>query len=303
MNLILSVKNLCKKFCKGDICVANSMNLAIYEGEILTILGPSGSGKSTLLKMIAGLEIPDGGEISIGDDLVFAKKQNLEPSKRHIAFVFQNYALMPHMNVVSNITFGDYFDSNVIADVISKANLGGCENKYPHELSGGQQQRVALARALIRKPKLLLLDEPLSNVDVTLRESLRIELKMMIKRFGITALFVTHDKEDAFFISDRIAIMDGGAILQIGIPKEVYDYPRDPHCASFLGKFSQFDGKIIRPEKFIITADGKYQGVVKEVIFYGFYYEIVLFCDGQQLIMYSLLAFDINETICFNIKE
>ncbi len=216
MKKIVEIKNLRKIFCKGNICVANSLNLDLIKGEIFTILGTSGSGKTTFIRMLAGLEKPDSGEIKIDDNIVFSKDVDIEPNKRGVAIVFQNYALLPHLNVASNITFGSNASKEELKDILEKTKLKGHENKYPHELSGGQQQRVALARAVINKPKILLLDEPLSNIDTELRNILRLELKEMIKEFNITALFITHDKEDAFFLSDRIAIMNGGDILQVG---------------------------------------------------------------------------------------
>jgi len=188
MNEIVQTKNLHKIFCKGNICVANKIDLSINEGEIFTILGKSGSGKTTFLRMIAGLETPDDGEIFIDNKLVFSKNTNLEPKQREVAVVFQNYALLPHLTIASNITFGSDASKEILEEVLEKTKLKGQENKFPHELSGGQQQRVALARAIINKPKILLLDEPLSNVDTELRTHLRVELKEMIKAFNITAL-------------------------------------------------------------------------------------------------------------------
>ncbi len=234
MKKIVDIRNLRKVFCKGNICVANDINLSINEGEIFTILGKSGSGKTTFLRMIAGLETPDNGEIIIDGKEVFSKKENLQPKDRGVAVVFQNYALLPHLSISSNITFGSDASKADLEEVLEKTKLKGQENKLPHELSGGQQQRVALARAIITKPKILLLDEPLSNIDTELRAHLRVELKEMIKSFGITALFITHDKEDAFYLSDRIAIMHGGDILQIGTAKDIYHHPADLYCANFL---------------------------------------------------------------------
>ncbi|MDZ7817898.1 MAG: ABC transporter ATP-binding protein [Aliarcobacter sp.] len=188
MNQIVQIKNLNKVFPKGNICIANNINLNIKEGEIFTILGKSGSGKTTFLRMIAGLETPDDGEIIIDKTVVYSKNVNLQPKNRQVAVVFQNYALLPHLSIASNITFGSNASKEELEEVLEKTKLKGQENKLPHELSGGQQQRVALARAIINKPKILLLDEPLSNIDTELRAHLRAELKEMIKAFGITAL-------------------------------------------------------------------------------------------------------------------
>lgn len=300
MKKIVDIKNLRKVFCKGNICVANNINLFINEGEIFTILGKSGSGKTTFLRMIAGLETPDNGEISINEKKVFANNINLQPKDRSIAVVFQNYALLPHLNIASNITFGTNASKSELDEVLEKTKLKGQENKLPHELSGGQQQRVALARAIISKPKILLLDEPLSNIDTELRVLLRIELKEMIKSFGITALFITHDKEDAFYLSDRIAIMHGGDILQVGSAKEIYHHPADLYCANFLGKMTKIsENKYIRPEHINICPNGKYNAIIKSIVFYGSFYEIIIKTENEELLVHS---FDDNLEVNQNIK-
>ena len=198
MNEIVQIRNLQKVFCKGNICIAENISLSINEGEIFTILGKSGSGKTTFLRMIAGLETPDGGEILIDNKTVFSKDTNLQPKDRKVAVVFQNYALLPHLSIASNILFGSNATNKDLEEVLEKTKLKGQENKFPHELSGGQQQRVALARAIINKPKILLLDEPLSNVDTELRAHLRSELKEMIKKFNITALLLLMIKKMHF---------------------------------------------------------------------------------------------------------
>ena len=288
MKKIVDIKNLRKVFCKGNICVANDINLFINEGEIFTILGKSGSGKTTFLRMIAGLETPDNGTIFIDNKEVFSKNTNLQPKDRGIAVVFQNYALLPHLSIASNITFGSDASKADLEEVLEKTKLKGQENKFPHELSGGQQQRVALARAIITKPKILLLDEPLSNIDTELRAHLRVELKEMIKSFGITALFITHDKEDAFYLSDRIAIMHGGDILQVGVAKDIYHHPADLYCANFLGKMTQLDiNTYIRPEHIEICSDGIFEGKIIEINFYGSFYEIILDTKKNKLLLHS----------------
>ncbi len=288
MKKIVDIKNLKKIFCKGNICVANDINLFINEGEIFTILGKSGSGKTTFLRMIAGLETPDNGEIIIDEKVVFSKKLNLQPKDRKVAVVFQNYALLPHLSIASNITFGSDATKAELEEVLEKTKLKGQENKFPHELSGGQQQRVALARAIITKPKILLLDEPLSNIDTELRVHLRAELKEMIKSFGITALFITHDKEDAFYLSDRIAIMHGGDILQIGTAKDIYHNPADLYCANFLGKMIKIDdNSYIRPEHIQICNNGNFEAKIIDIIFYGSFYEIVVSMNENIILIHS----------------
>lgn len=304
MKKIVEIKNLKKTFCKGDICVANGINLDIYEGEILTILGKSGSGKTSFLRMLAGLENPDSGEVLIDENIVFSNSINVEPKNRKVAIVFQNYALIPHFNVSSNILFGSNASKEELEDILLKTKLKGHETKYPHELSGGQQQRVALARALINKPKILLLDEPLSNIDTELRNILRAELKKTLKELKITSLFITHDKEDAFYLSDRIAIMDGGNILQVGFSKEIYQNPKDIYCANFLGKINHIENNIYaRPEDIIISSNGKYEAEFLESIFYGNFYEIIAKYEDKNIIIYSkddiftqdnIIKFDLN---------
>lgn len=288
MNEIVQIKNLQKVFCKGNICIAENISLSINEGEIFTILGKSGSGKTTFLRMIAGLETPDGGEIIIDNKTVFSKDTDLQPKDRKVAVVFQNYALLPHLSIASNILFGSSATNKDLEEVLEKTKLKGQENKFPHELSGGQQQRVALARAIINKPKILLLDEPLSNVDTELRAHLRSELKEMIKTFNITALFITHDKEDAFYLSDRIGIMHMGNILQTGTAKHIYHHPVDLYCANFLGKMTQIgENTYTRPEHIKICTDGEFEGIIKEIVFYGSFYEIILSTKNRELLVHN----------------
>ncbi|WP_368028986.1 ABC transporter ATP-binding protein [Arcobacter sp. s6] len=288
MNQIVQIRNLQKVFPKGNICIAKDINLDIKEGEIFTILGKSGSGKTTFLRMIAGLETPDDGKISIDNNIVFSNTINLQAKNRKVAVVFQNYALLPHLSIASNITFGSDASKADLEEILEKTKLKGQENKLPHELSGGQQQRVALARALINKPKILLLDEPLSNIDTELRAHLRAELKEMIKSFGITALFITHDKEDAFYLSDRIAIMYGGNILQTGTAKDIYHHPKDLYCANFLGKMTQIsEHTYIRPEHIEIKEDGEFEGIIKNIVFYGSFYEVIILSENKELLVHS----------------
>jgi len=299
MKPIVTIQNLQKTFCKGNICVANHINLDIKEGEIFTILGRSGSGKTTFLRMIAGLETPDSGEIYIGDKVVFNAKTNLPPNQREIAIVFQNYALLPHLTIKQNITFGSNPNNSDLNEVITTTKIESILEKFPHEISGGQQQRVALARAILNKPKILLLDEPLSNIDTELRSFLRIELKEMIKAFGITALFITHDKEDAFFLSDRIAIMDGGHILQIGTPQAIYHHPNSLYCANFLGKINHLPESLLlkwcitpresycRLDAILLSKDFPHKAMITDIVFYGNFYEIFLDFEGFELIAHS----------------
>ena len=226
-----------------------------FEKGILSFLGPSGCGKTTLLRSIAGLEIPDSGSISIGDKVQTSIEDGIlvPPYSREIGFVFQNYALWPHMTVFKNVAFALNL-RKLAADVVKRrvlasldlVGLSGREDRYPSQLSGGQQQRVALARSIVMEPRLILLDEPLSNLDAKLREEMRVELKKLIKKVGISALYVTHDQEEAFVISDKVVVMNGGKILQYDSPDEIYNHPTDPFVASFIGHSTLVAGDMIK---------------------------------------------------------
>jgi len=228
-----------------------------FEKGILSFLGPSGCGKTTLLRSIAGLEIPDAGSISIGDKVQTSIENGIliPPYSREIGFVFQSYALWPHMTVFKNVAFGlnlrkisaQETKRRVLA-TLDLVGLGGREDRYPSQLSGGQQQRVALARSIVMEPRLILLDEPLSNLDAKLREEMRVELKKLIKKVGISALYVTHDQEEAFVISDKVIVMNGGKILQYDSPDEIYSHPSDPFVASFIGHSTLVEGNVVRVE-------------------------------------------------------
>jgi ABC-type Fe3+/spermidine/putrescine transport system ATPase subunit len=229
-----------------------------FGNGILSILGPSGCGKTTLLRSIAGLETPDDGSIYIDDKVQtwIAKGVHVPPYAREIGFVFQNYALWPHMTVHRNIAFGLKLrkvpDKEITRRVESALDLVGLahhEERYPSQLSGGQQQRVALARSLALEPRLILLDEPLSNLDAKLREETRIEIKKLIRKVGISAVYVTHDQEEAFAISDRVIVMEKGKILQYATPDEIYSKPANQFVASFIGRSTLVAGRISRADR------------------------------------------------------
>jgi len=228
-----------------------------FEKGIISFLGPSGCGKTTLLRSIAGLEIPDSGSIAIAYKIQTSIADGIlvPPYSREIGFVFQNYALWPHMTVFNNVAFGLKLRKKSAADIKRKVmaalelvGLQGREQRFPSQLSGGQQQRVALARSLALEPRLILLDEPLSNLDAKLREEMRVELKKLIKQVSISALYVTHDQEEAFTISDAVVVMDAGKILQYGAPDEIYNRPAHPFVASFVGHSALVDGRVLRVE-------------------------------------------------------
>ena len=234
---ILKVEHVSKIF--KDVKALDDVSFEFDHG-IISFLGPSGCGKTTLLRSIAGLEVPDAGSISIADKVQTSIEDGIlvPPYSREIGFVFQNYALWPHMTVFKNVAFGlklrkksdDEIKRKVMA-ALDLVGLQGRDQRYPSQLSGGQQQRVALARSLALEPRLILLDEPLSNLDAKLREEMRVELKKLIKKVGISALYVTHDQDEAFTISDAVVVMDGGKILQYGTPDEIYNRPLHPFVA------------------------------------------------------------------------
>ncbi len=242
----LIIKNLTKRF--DDVVAVDDFSLEVPEGEFLTLLGPSGCGKTTTLRAIAGFHHPDTGEIWFGNRLM----NNVPPNKRNTAMCFQSYALFPHMNVWDNISFGLKMrkmpanqQKTRIREALSMVGLEGLEKRRPGQLSGGQQQRVALARAIVTQPDILLFDEPLSNLDAKLRVQVRVEIREMQKRLGITSIYVTHDQDEALAISDRIVIMNRGHIEQVGDPHSIYLHPRTSFVAGFIGLANIFDGRII----------------------------------------------------------
>ncbi len=272
--MYLKIKNLNKIFeqKKG----VQNINLQVEEGELITLLGPSGCGKTTLLNLIGGFLSPDNGAILVeNEDIV-----KLSPEYRPISTVFQNYALFPHMNVIENIGYGLKYTSlrkkeklNEAIKYLKIVGLEGYEKIAIQNLSGGQQQRVALARALVLKPKILLLDEPFSNLDVKLKVNMREELKCLQKKLKITMIFVTHDQEEALSISDKIVVMRDGEIVQIGSPEEIYYSPANDYVANFIGKINIFyknNKKImIRPEEIQIVFSEEGEWVIDAKEFLG----------------------------------
>ncbi len=266
----ISVHELTKRF--GQLSVVNRVSFTIGEGELFTLLGPSGCGKTTLLRLIAGFYTPDGGEIRF-DDRVVSK---VPPDERGIGMVFQNYALWPHMTVAQNIGYGlklRKIRPNEIAQrtegILEKVKLAGLGDRYPGQLSGGQQQRVALARALVLNPKILLLDEPLSNLDAKIRMQVRAEIRKLQKELGITTVYVTHDQEEALTLSDRIAVLNQGIVFQIGPPKALYERPANRFVADFIGVSNLIEGKVravdrARERLTVETALGELSALIDE---------------------------------------
>ena len=248
---VVRLVNVQKRF--GAVIAVDGVSLEVAEGTLHTLLGPSGCGKTTTLRCIAGLEAPDGGEIVIGSQIMAAPARGIlvPPERRGLGMVFQSYALWPHVTVYENIAFGlrqqKWPRAAVearVAEVLALTHLTGLEGRYPSEISGGQQQRVALARSLALRPGVLLFDEPLSNLDAKLRESMRLELGELQRALRTTSVYVTHDQVEAMVISDRISVMHRGRVLQTGTARELYERPADPFVADFLGASNFLRGRV-----------------------------------------------------------
>ena len=237
---VVELSGLSKSYQDPKHPAVAALDLTVHEGEILCLLGPSGCGKTTLLRLIAGFETPDGGEVRVGGREVAGPRAWLPPERRRIGFVFQDYALFPHLTVLQNVAFGVRARTRRARkkraeEVLDLVGLTIFSRRYPHQLSGGQQQRVALARALAPRPEVILLDEPFSNLDAALRGSTREEVRRILKETNTTTLLVTHDQEEALSFTDRLAVMRAGRLEQLGLPEEVYKRPRTAFVASFLG--------------------------------------------------------------------
>ena len=298
----VTLQHLQKAF--GDSVVVRDVSAVIRDGEFVTLLGPSGCGKTTILRMIAGFEKPTAGEIWFDDTLISGGKTFVPPEKRGIGMVFQSYAVWPHMTVFDNVAYPLTIRKTPREEIrirveraLSLTHLESYAQRLPSQLSGGQQQRVALARALVAEPRLLLLDEPLSNLDAKLRESMRFEIKRLQKALGITVIYVTHDQTEAMAMSDRILVLNKGELQQAGRPEEIYNRPVNPFVADFLGKVDFFrgearDGRIelsemggqsipydgprtgrvyvaIRPENLLFSEDGELSGTLETQYYLG----------------------------------
>lgn len=306
MSVAINIENVVKRFGKDTII--NGLSLNIKEGEFFTLLGPSGCGKTTLLRMIIGFNSIEGGEIKLDEKLI----NNIPTNKRNMGMVFQNYAIFPHMSVKDNVAFGlkrkkmsKQEIEEKVDEILKIVKIDHLKDRMPVKLSGGQQQRVALARAIVIHPEVLLMDEPLSNLDAKLRVEMRNAIKRIQQQIGITTVYVTHDQEEALAVSDRIAVMSGGVIQQIDTPKRIYQRPSNTFVATFIGQSNILDGQVIknnseegikifdaffamtnlsknctnmedvkvsiRPEEFILSMDNKdgIKGVVKSSVFLG----------------------------------
>ena len=307
------MKNISKSYDKVD--VIKNLDLQIADKEFTTLLGPSGCGKTTVLRMIAGLETPTSGEIYFDDKCVFSDKKgiNIPPEKRNIGFVFQDFALWPHLTVFENVAFGLRARRDTknmeerVMHALKAVRLEEYRDRYPSQLSGGQQQRVGFARAIVTRPDCILFDEPLSALDAILRDEMRIEIKRLTVELGVTAVFVTHDQMEAMSMSDRIVVLNKGAIEQQGKPEEIYQSPSTPFTAKFIGKSNWLDqDTMFRPETASLEKkDGykEYRAVVDGVQFLGENYQLYLDAGGKQWIMESACRYDIGSDVSVYINE
>jgi len=248
----VTLKGLHKGY--GDVGAVRGLDLRVEPGELVALLGPSGCGKTTTLRLVAGFLTPEAGEIWVGERRLSSPTAVVPPERRRMAMIFQSYALWPHMTVDQNVAYGLRFAGapkvdrdRRVKDMLKAVQLEGYGSRYPGELSGGQQQRVAVARALVVEPEILLLDEPLSNLDANLREEMRFEIRRLHEAFAITTLYVTHDQAEAMVISDRVAVLQEGRVVQIGTAEELFERPRTRFVAEFIGKTNLIDGVAVGP--------------------------------------------------------
>ena len=298
----LEIEGISKCFPRASRPALDGVSIVLGDSDIMALVGESGSGKTTLLRIIAGLEQPDTGTVAIGGELVFTEGYSVPPEQRHIGFVFQDYALFPHLNVHKNLLYGLHGIAHRsereerVAEIVMLAGLDGLEKRFPHELSGGQQQRVALARALAPRPSFILLDEPFSNLDPMRKDTLRDELRRIVKSSGTSALIVTHDTRDALAVADTLAVLKEGKLQQVGSPERVYFHSTSEYTASLFGKVNRIpcqllEGKeapqgapdiLVRPADLEITQEVSGGGhIVGKVIasnFRGDFHEVTLEC-------------------------
>src|SRR3989441_3263805 len=253
----VTLRGLSKRY--GGVAAVDNLTLEVKPRELVALLGPSGCGKTTTLRLVAGFLTPEAGEIWVGDRCLSSATAVVPPERRRMAMIFQSYALWPHLTVAQNVGYGLRFRRGMaradrdrrVSEMLRVVQLDGFEARYPSQLSGGQQQRVAVARALVVEPEILLLDEPLSNLDASLREEMRFEIRRLHETFGITTLYVTHDQSEAMVISDRVAVLDQGRVAQIGTAEELFERPRTRFVAEFIGKTNLIEGTAERSDTFV----------------------------------------------------
>jgi iron(III) transport system ATP-binding protein len=305
---VLRCRGIVKRF--GATLALDGFDLDLDEGRLLALLGPSGCGKTTALRVIAGFERPDAGEVRVGRRRVAGTGAWVPPERRRIGMVFQDWALFPHLDVWHNVAFGlPGSEDGRVGKLLEMVHLDGLERRMPHELSGGQQQRVAIARALAPEPDVILLDEPFSNLDATLRAAVRAEVREVLRSVGATAIFVTHDQEEALSIADELAVMDAGRVLQVGTPHDVYRAPATRRVAAMVGEANFLAGEVrsgkvttavgefagpeleegtvevmIRPESIVVTPDPHGNASIVDAEFYG-HDQLVWarFADGESI--------------------
>ncbi len=308
----ITLQHISKSY--GGKSVIRDVSLTIRSGSFTTLLGPSGCGKTTLLRMIAGLETPDAGEIFLGSRCVFSGPQGVSvpPEARGLGFVFQDFALWPHMTVFENTAFGLRASGRTehlaerVRQALSIVHLEELADRYPHQLSGGQQQRVAFARAVVTEPECILFDEPLSALDAQLRAEMRVELRELVTRLGLTAVFVTHDQSEAISMSDRIAVFSAGRLEQYDAPEAVYSHPATSFAAHFVGLSNWIDSRhFFRPEKASLSpapgARAFTAGVVSSQ-YLGAGYEVHLLCGGERWTILSPVRADPGASLTVSVR-
>ena len=305
--MFLEVKNLVKHY-DSNFPVIKKLNFSIKKGEIISFLGESGSGKTTFLKCLAGLEMINSGSVRLNGRILNDKNHFVIPQKRNIGFVFQDYPLFPHLNLKDNILFNiDIIHSEKLDYILSLSGLKNLINRFPHELSGGEQQRACVARALIREPDLLLLDEPFSNLDSEIKESMREEIHGILKETNTTTILVTHDINDALNIADRILIFKAGILQQYDDPINMYCEPVNCYCAKILGDLNKIltngDVHYLRPENFHIVKKSKHEVLVEKSFFQGKEYKIKGSCDGETWTFFSSLPLETNQKVYVDYKK
>ncbi len=330
---LIELRHISKSY--DDTLVLDDFNLTVNQNEFITLLGPSGCGKTTTLRIVGGFEKPDNGQVFFeGKDIT-----NIPPNQRQLNTVFQKYALFPHMNIEENIAFGlkisgksDAYIRDKVKYALKLVNLQGFEKRNVNALSGGQQQRIAIARAIVNEPKVLLLDEPLGALDLKLRQDMQYELIRLKNELGITFIFVTHDQEEALTMSDKVVVMNGGYIQQMGTPEEIYNEPENAFVADFIGDSNIVDGimiedravkicdtvfpcidegfgrnkpvdVVIRPEDFIIgkPGQGRLDGEVIHNVFIGVHYEMEILAGGYEWLVQNTVSYPVGTKVSLDV--